>query len=62
MEDGMYVNLGIGIPTLCANFLTPDIDVTFQSENGFLGLGGYPDIKEELDHDLINAGKFPVTI
>ena len=58
----MYVNLGIGIPTLCANFLSPDIDVTFQSENGFLGLGGYPDIKEELDCDLINVGKFPVTI
>lgn len=58
----MYVNLGIGIPTICANYLHEDMDVTFQSENGFLGLAGYPKNKEEIDCDLINAGKCPVTI
>ena len=61
IQRGMYVNLGIGIPTLCANYLSPDQDVMFHSENGFLGLGEYP-CKEELDADLINAGKFAVTI
>ncbi len=58
----MYVNLGIGIPTLCANFLTPEMQVTFQSENGYLGMGGYPNDQHELDCDLINAGKYPVTL
>ncbi len=57
----MYVNLGVGIPTLCANFLKPEMDITFESENGFLGMGQYP-TREELDPDLINAGKYPVTV
>jgi 3-oxoacid CoA-transferase subunit B len=57
----MYVNLGIGIPTICANFITPDQDCTLESENGFLGIGKYP-TKEEVEPDLINAGKYPVTI
>lgn len=60
VQDGYYVNLGIGIPTLVANFVRKDIEVEFQSENGILGMGPFPFEGEE-DADLINAGKQTIT-
>ena len=60
VKDGYYVNLGIGIPTLVANFVRDDINVEFQSENGILGMGPFPFEGEE-DPDLINAGKQTIT-
>ena len=60
VKNGYYVNLGIGIPTLVANFVREDIDVEFQSENGILGMGPFPFDGEE-DADLINAGKQTIT-